>query len=243
MKKELTTDIFGLAFRDFLDGQSDGVINVQTRLSGFTEQEELPVSYFFRNVDDMPDWERIALDACRGSVLDVGAGAGAHALELQKRGHEVCAIDISPGAVEVMKKRGVKRATGVGFLEFSGEKFDTLLFLMNGIGMATNLQGLKKLFLHAGNLLTPGGKILLESTDIMYMYREEDGSVLLPMGNKYYGEVEYRLSYKHYSSKPFPWLFADMDNLFAVADDCGYVSEILYQGESGNYLAMLALPK
>ncbi len=243
MKKELTTDIFGLAFRDFLDGQSDGVINVQTRLSGFTEQEELPVSYFFRNVVDMPEWERIALDACRGSVLDVGAGAGAHALELQKRGHEVCAIDISPGAVEAMKKRGVKQAKGVSFLEFTEEKFDTLLFLMNGIGMATNLQGLKKLFLHAGNLLTPGGKILLESTDIMYMYREEDGSVLLPMGDKYYGEVEYKLSYKNYYSKPFPWLFADIDNLCSIAGECGFISDILYQGETDNYLVELTLGK
>ncbi len=243
VKKELTYDIFGLAFRDFLDGHTDGIINVQTRLSGFTEQEELPVSYFFRNVDDMPEWERLALDACRGSVLDVGAGAGAHALELQKREHEVCAIDISPGAVDTMKQRGVKQAKCVSLLEFTGEKFDTLLFLMNGVGMATYLVGLKKLFTHARSLLAPGGKILLESTDIMYMYQEEDGSVLLPMGNKYYGEVDYKLSYKQYKSKPFPWLFVDIDNLCSIAGECGFLYEILYQGETDNYLVELTLGK
>lgn len=242
MKKELTTDLFGLAFRDFLDGDKDHIIDVHTKLAGFTEQEELPVSYFFRAIDEMPEWERLALDACRGSVLDAGAGAGAHTLELQKRGHQVYAIDISHGAVEVMKQRGVKQAECVSLFDLAGKKFDTLLFLMNGIGMAANLHGLKKLFTHTRELLTPGGSIILESTDIMYMYREEDGSVLLPMGNKYYGEVEYRLSYKHYSSKPFPWLFADMDNLCGVADDCGFIPEILYRGESGNYLAMITLP-
>ncbi len=239
--KKLTSDLFALAFRDFLDGQKDGIIRVRTKLLGFTEQEELPVSYFFRTINDMPAWEKIALDACRGRVLDAGAGAGAHSLELQKRDHEVYAIDISEGAVDAMKQRGVKQTRCVSFLEFAGEKFDTILFLMNGIGMAANLDGLKAIFTHARSLLATGGKILLESTNIMYMYREEDGSVLLPMGNKYYGEVEYKLSYKNHYSKPFPWLFADMDNLCSIAGDCGFVSKILFQGETDNYLIELNL--
>jgi SAM-dependent methyltransferase len=243
VKKELTTDLFGLAFRDFLDGDKDNIIDVRTKLAGFAEQEELPVSYFFRTVDKMPEWERLALDFCRGSVLDAGAGAGAHALELQKRGHEVYAIDISHGAVEVMKRRGVKKATCVSLLDLSGKKFDTMLFLMNGIGMAENLDGLKRIFLHTKSLLVPGGRIILESTDIMYMYREEDGSVLLPMGSKYYGEVKYQLSYRHHRGKPFPWLFVDSDNLCGIAEECGFVPEILYRGESDNYLAMITLPK
>lgn len=241
MKKELITDIFALAFRDFLDGQKDGIIKVRTKLSGFTEHEELPVSYFFRTINEMPVWEKIALDACSGRVLDAGAGAGAHSLELQNRGHEVYAIDISQGAVDTMSQRGVKQTRCVSFLDFTGERFDTLLFLMNGIGMAANLNGMKTIFTHARSLLAPGGKILLESTDIMYMYREEDGSVLLPLGNKYYGEVEYKLSYKNYINKPFPWLFADMDNLCSMAGECGFTSKVLFQGETDNYLVELSL--
>lgn len=240
-KKIITEDIFGVALNDFMDGYSDGIIDVRTKLSGFSEKEELPVSYFFRTLDQMPEWERIALDVCEGHVLDAGAGAGAHALELQRRGHTVAAIDISAGAADVMKKRGVQKAICASFLDFTGGKFDTILFLMNGIGMAANLHGLRAVLKHAGDLLAPGGKIILESTDILYMYREEDGSVLLPLGNNYYGEVEYRLSYREYSSKAFPWLFVDIDNLCSVAGECGYDTNILYQGETDNYLAMLTL--
>ncbi len=237
----MKNDIFGLAFRDYLDGHADGIINVRTKFSGFTEQEELPVSYFFRIVDDMPEWEHIALDACHGSVLDAGAGAGAHALELQKRGHKVAAIDISPGATDVMKKRGVKQPICASLLEFTGGKFDTILFLMNGIGMAATMHGLRSILKHSCDLLAPGGKIILESTDILYMYREEDGSVLLPLGNTYYGEVEYKLSYRQYCGKAFPWLFIDIDNLCSVAGACGFDTKILFQGETDNYLAVLTL--
>jgi SAM-dependent methyltransferase len=242
VKKELTTDLFGLAFKDFMDGDNDSILDVQTKLAGFTEQEELPVSYFFRTINEMPEWERLALDACQGSVLDAGAGAGAHALELQKRGHKVYAIDISYGAVEVMKRRGVEQVNCTSLLDLFGKKFDTLLFLMNGIGMAEKLDGLRRVFLHAKSLLVPGGSIILESTDIMYMYQEEDGSVLLPMGSKYYGEVNYQLSYRHHRGKTFPWLFVDSDNLFGIAEECGFVPEILYRGESDNYLARITLP-
>ncbi len=235
------TDIFGIAFEDYLAGNTSGVIKVRTMLQGFTENEELPVAYFFRAYDKMPEWEQQALNLCMGSVLDVGAGAGAHSLELQKRGMEVCAVDVSPGAVDIMKTRGVHEAFCVDVMTFTGRKFDTLLLLMNGIGMAQNLDGLKKLLLHLKSLLRPGGRIILESTDILYMFREEDGSILLPLGARYYGEIKYQLHYNNKKGKSFPWLFVDKDNLSAIAGECGYATEVIYDGETSNYLAALKL--
>ncbi len=231
-------DIFGLAFRDYMQGTPDGVIRVSTNVA---EEEELPVAYFFRSYDQMPEWERLALNECRGRVLDVGAGAGSHALVLQDRGLTVCAIDLSAGAVEVMKARGVKDARRRDFFRFSGESFDTMLFLMNGAGMAASLKRLKNMLLHAVSLLRPGGCILMESTDLIYLYEEEDGSVLIPMANKYYGEVDYRLSYKEHRAKGFPWLFVDPGHLTHLAGSCGLQTEILYVGEAYNYLAKLSM--
>lgn len=206
-----------------------------------SETEELPVSYFFRTFDKMPEWEQIALDSCYGRVLDAGAGAGAHALVLHQKGFEVVAMDLSAGAVEIMKARGVPNASCNDFFKFMEPGFDTILFLMNGAGMARKLAGLKKLFAHAKKLLNPGGQILLESTDIIYMFEEEEGSYLLPMNHNYYGEVTYQLEYKGVKGKPFHWLFVDYQTLAQIAQNQGYSFELLYLGQTRNYLARLAI--
>jgi len=227
-------DIFETAFKDYLAGEAGGVIRVGTNIS---EDEELPVAYFFRSYDGMPEWEQMVIDRCVGSILDVGAGAGSHALELQARGHEVCALDRSPGAVWVMRQRGVRDVLCDDFFRIRRKGFDTILFLMNGAGMAGTLERLHKLLTHAGKLLNPGGVIYLESTDLMYMYREDDGSAMIPMGQHYYGELEYRLSYRGLQAKPFPWLFVDPDNLAEIAGRCGLNSRIIYLGRDHNYLS------
>ncbi len=228
------SDIFGRAFKDFMSGKTDGMIRVSTSLSA---AEALPVAYFFRSFNKMPEWEKLVMERCRGRVLDVGAGAGSHALALQDKGLAVCAIDVSAGAVEVMERRGVKNVQCRNFFRLQEKGFDTILFLMNGAGMAGTLDGLKKLLTHARKLLNPGGAVYLESTDLMYMYEEEDGSVLIPMGQKYYGELEYHLGYEDLDAEPFPWLFVDPDNLAGIAARCGMHAEIIYQGVDHNYVA------
>ncbi len=227
-------DIFGRAFKDFMSGKTDGEIFVSTSLS---EAEVLPVAYFFRAFEDMPEWEKLVMERCRGRVLDVGAGAGSHALVLQNMGLDVCAIDVSAGAVEVMKKRGVKNAHCHNFFQFQKKGFDSILFLMNGAGMAGTIEGLKNLLTHARKLLNPKGVIYLESTDLMYMFEDEDGSVLIPLGQNYYGELVYQLSYEGLDAEPFPWLFVDPDNLMDIAARCGMRAAIIYQGADHNYVA------
>jgi len=229
-------DIFGEAFRDFIAGETQGVIMVDTSL---TDPEPLPVLYFFRGYEEMPPWERLMLDECRGKILDVGAGAGSHALALQEMKKNVVAIDISFGAVEVMQARGVEQVRCADFWEFDHKGFDTILFLMNGIGIAGSLGRLPLLLRHAAGLLSPGGIIYVESTDLVYMFEEEDGSVLLPMGANYYGEVSYQLSYKDLNGEPFSWLFVDLDNLAAIAQSCGLHTDVIYRGNDNHYVAAL----
>lgn len=234
MKK--TPDIFGLAFADFMDGKQDGVIEVHTDIA---ELEELPVSYFFRQYQQMPVWERMVLDQCRGPVLDVGAGAGSHSLVLQQRGMDVTAIDLSEGAVRTMISRGLDKAYCQDFFAFDQESFETILFLMNGAGMAGSIDGLKDLMAHARQLIKPEGVIYIESSDLLYLFVEEDGSALIPFGDKYYGEIQYQLVYGKARGKPFPWLFVDSDNLEDAARDAGLQTEIIFRSENHNYMAAL----
>jgi SAM-dependent methyltransferase len=230
-------DIFGLAFADFLKGRTQEIILVDTDIS---EREELPVNYFFRYFAQMPPWEQQVLNACRGKVLDVGAGAGSHALYLQKAGLEVTAVDISEGAVECMLKRGVKDARMADFFSLEEEgNMDTILFLMNGAGLAQKLDNLSGMLKKASRLLAPQGCIYLESTDLIYLFREEDGSVMIDLAGDYYGEITYHLHYKSHSGKPFPWLFVDFENLSDKAAEAGLACELFYRDQTDNYVAKL----
>lgn len=233
-------DIFGLAFRDYLDGQKDEEILVKIDLF---DDEKLPVSYFFRSYDQMPEWEKVVLDECHGKVLDVGAGAGSHALYLQELEFDVTAIDVSPGAVQCMLSRGVKNAFEADFFTLKNEKFDTILFLMNGAGMAQKIHRLQKMLEKAASLLENDGSIFIESTDLLYMYEDEDGSAMINLAGDYYGEVVYQLEYKNLKGEPFPWLFVDYENLSYIAELADLECELFYRGELFNYIARLTKKK
>ncbi len=234
----IKNDPIGAAVLDYLAGKKTGNITVACNLA---DDDFIPVDYLFRQEEEMPELETIALQECRGHVLDVGAGAGCHSLLLQERGQQVTAIDISEGAVEALKQRGVNDVQLADVNTLQNQKYDTLLMLMNGIGIVGDLFGLYKFLVHAKTILNPGGQILLESSDILYMYEDEDGSVLLDLNAGYYGEVEYNMRYKTHESGKFKWLFIDASLLEQYAEEHGFAMEVLYEGENGNYLAKLTL--
>ncbi|MDX5442903.1 MAG: class I SAM-dependent methyltransferase, partial [Hymenobacteraceae bacterium] len=160
-------DAMGLALQAYMQGQHQAEIIVHSNIA---EEDVIPVQYLFRTEDEMPAIEKQAREMCYGKVLDVGAGAGSHALALQNKSLQVTALDISAGAVEVMKQRGVKKAIRKNVFKYSGQQFDTILMLMNGIGVAGTLDGLDALLDHLKTLLRPGGQVLLDSSDILYMF-------------------------------------------------------------------------
>lgn len=226
------TDILGQALYDHYHKQAPAKLWINNK---YGPREEMPIETYFRDDDDMPDIEWMALEECRGKILDIGAGAGSHALLLQQGGYEVTAIDISPLSVQVMKDRGVKDAHVADIFNYRGSKYDTLLLLMNGIGLAGTLHELKALLYHFKSLLNQGGQILFDSSDVSYVYEDK-----LPT-NHYYGQIQYQYAYKKLATNWFNWLYIDEKTLQQIASETGFKREVLLEDEYGQYLARLTL--
>ncbi len=225
-------DPMGAAIRDYFTTGRCGRLRV---LSPQFEEDELPVPLLFRAETEMPPLERLALDKARGRVLDTGAGAGCHTLALQQRGLDVTAIDISPGAVRTMRRRGVEDARLCDFFEDDfGGPFDTVLMLMNGIGICGRLERLPFFFTRINRLLAPGGQVLADSSDLVYLFEDEE----IP-AERYYGEVGYRMQYGKVRSGHFDWLYVDFLTLAHHASAAGFRAELLHKGSHYDYLARL----
>lgn len=236
MVKQMLSDPFERAFFDFLNGDESATLIVHNSKG---DDEVMPVSYFFRDFDEMPILEKMALQACYGHVLDIGAGSGCHSLYLRDKGVDVTAIDIRTGFVDVMKKRGLNKVIHGDVQLLKKGSYDTLLMLMNGIGFTRNFEGLSGFLRDARNLLNTGGQIILDSSDLLYLYQEEDGTIMIDLNENYYGEVEYQVEYQGVKGVPFKWLFVDFENLAFLADQAGFKSELLHEDEHFNYLARL----
>lgn len=235
----LLTDGFGQALLDYVNG--DYTDDIITYIS-LDEEDTLSLPYLFRNFEQMPVLEQHALQLCRGKVLDVGCGSGSHSLYLQDNGFDVTGLDSSEGAVETCKIRRLKNVVLANIHDFSGMKFDTILLLMHGIGMAGTVKHLGKFMEHLMSLLNPGGQILLDSSDIIYMFdKDKDGGYWVPGDVAYYGEVQFIVEYKDVKSTPFPWLYLDYNTLEAIAVEKDLTCELVSSGEHNDYLARLSI--
>lgn len=232
-------DPMGAAIRDYHLRGKAARLRV---MSSMFDEDEMPVDHLFRTFDNMPHLEQKALNMAYGKVLDIGAGAGCHALALQERGMDVKAIDISPLSCEVMKERGIKDVECVNFFckQLQG-KYDTLLLLMNGTGIAGKLSQLPALLNRLKELLSEEGQILIDSSDLKYIYENEDGSMDIDLNAPYYGEVDYQMQYRDINGEPFDWLYTDPMLLASVSKQCGLQCQIIEQGEHYDYLAKLTL--
>ena len=233
------TDIIGQALLDFQNGNYTEDIRTETNIS---EEDILPLPYLFRNFSEMPPLEQKALELSKGTILDVGCGAGSHSSYLQKKGFEVTAIDTSKGAIEVCNLRGVEDARNIDLLQLKNEKFDTILLLMNGTGIFQKLEYLDRYLQHLKSLLSPNGQILIDSSDLKYMYDEgeEDGSIMVP-SDRYYGELEFIMSYKNQTSPSFKWLYLDETIFKEACVSNGLSFKLICRGENFDYLAKLNL--
>lgn len=227
----------GAAIHDYFRQGKSAQLKV---LSSLFDDDEMPVAHLFRSYHEMPPLEQRALNEARGKVLDVGAGAGCHALALQERGFDVTAVDISPLSCETMKERGVANVECVNiFNQRFQERFDTLLLLMNGTGIAGKLSRLPQLLSRLKQLMNPGAQILIDSSDLRYVYEDEDGVLDVDLDGAYYGEVDYQMTYRNIIGKSFDWLYADSVVLAESCRQCGLKCEILAQGQHYDYLARI----
>lgn len=229
-------DLMGTAIWDYYHKNNSEDLQTETSIS---ELDELPVTYLFREYDEMNVLEKKALALAKGKVLDIGAGAGSHSLYLQnQRKLEVTALDISPKAIEICQNRGISKTSCESILTHQAETYDTLLLLMNGTGIFETLDKIDSYLQHLNSLLNPNGQILIDGTDILYMYEEEDGSYCIP-ADEYYGELDYVLHYKGEQEEPIKWLYLDFDTLSNAVENNGFDIELATQ-DGDSYLAKLA---
>ncbi len=233
---EIEKDPMGRAISDYYHYGKAAKLRV---LSSMFYEDEIPVRTLFRSYDEMPVQEQKAIELCHGRVLDAGAGSGCHSLVLKERGHEVVAIDISELSVEVMKERGIDARNINFFDETFNEKFDTILLAMNGIGIVGKTERLEEFFRCAKRLLAPGGEILLDSSDIKYIFSDDDGIMDIDLAANYYGEVDFQMRYKNIKGETFDWLYIDFDTLSLYAEENGFKCEKCIDGKHYDYLARL----
>ncbi len=226
-------DVFGEALRDFYTDKFTQKLLLHT---SYGEPEDMPLDIFFRDEEEMSEVELEALSCCYGKVLDIGAGVGSHALALQALELDVTALEISPLATEIMRERGVQNVINQDIFTYSGPKYDTLLLLMNGIGLVGDIIGLRQFLQHAKKLLNPNGQLMFDSSDVAYLY---EGN--LPAGEPYYGEIAYQYEYKGAKGPWFKWLYIDQDTLAEIAGEEGWLTIIQFQDEQDQYLARLVL--
>lgn len=228
-------DVFGQALYDYYTKAAPGKLWIHNK---YGPKEEMPVHIYFRKAADMPDLELIALQNCKGKVLDIGAGAGSHSLALQKNNADVTALEISPKAAQVMKMRGVTAIVEQDIFKFETAGFDTLLLLMNGIGLTGTTSRLKEFFQHAKKLLKGNGQLIFDSSNVAYLYEGKP-----PKMENYYGEIMYMYEFKRQKTDWFSWLYIDKKKLTQIAAEEGWKTEILFKDEFDQYLARLVLLK
>ena len=231
-------DPMGTAIYDYFKTGKAGKLRV---FSSQFEEDEIPVKELFRTYAHMPVLEQTALELAEGKILDVGAGSGCHSLALQEMGKKSVAIDISPLSVEVMQARGVDARLGNLFDPHFVERFDTILMLMNGSGIIGRVENFGTFFQRIKLLLNPGGSILMDSSDLRYLFEEEDGSFVVDLAADYYGQLDFRMQYKQIKGEAFDWLYVDFNTLSLYASQYGFKAELVKEGSHYDYLAKLTL--
>jgi hypothetical protein len=226
-------DIYGKALLDQFSGKRKSKLWLY---NSYGHPEDMPVDIFFRAEADMPEMEIIALNLCRGKTLDIGAGVGSHALILQSKGFDVTALEISPKACEIMKHRGIKKVINADILQYDSEKYDTIVLLMNGIGLCEDIPGLRYFLDYIKDLLAPGAQLIFDSSDIAYLYKPDDF-----ISSNYYGEISYQYEYQKIKGNWFKWLYVDFDTLKAIAEKGGWKCEMIYEDDMDQYLVRMVL--
>lgn len=231
-------DIFGKAIKAYFETKKEQIITVENE---DFEDDEIPVSYLFRGFEQMPLIEQKALQLSKGKVLDVGCGAGSHSLYLQNQKKlDTTAIDTSVGAIDICEKRGVLSAKSENFYLHNG-KYDTILLLMNGSGIVGKLNNFNAFFNQLKKMLTPKGQVLIDSSDLIFLFENEAGEYWVDASKGYYGELKYKISYNNYSSDTFDWLYVDFNTLKRACQVNGFNCELVVEGAHYDFLAKLTL--
>jgi SAM-dependent methyltransferase len=218
------------ALEDYINGEDCEDIVIESDLA---EDDVMEVAYYFRSENQLPLLEKIALKNCKGKILDVGACVGAHTIPLVKKGLDVTALDTSKVAMDFLAQKDVK-AFSTPFLAHQGQKYDTILLLMNGIGLAESLNDLPLFLKHCYDLLEPNGCVICDSTDVSYFFEDEDGAKWIDLNAAYYGEFSFRMKYKGIAGEWFKWVYLDQETLKQYAEKIGFKVILIHDDPETN---------
>jgi SAM-dependent methyltransferase len=187
--------------------------------------------------------QRAALRAARGRVLDVGCGAGRHAVALQARGHDVLGIDVSPLAIRTARERGLRRARAVALVDFRAPpaSFDTIALLGNNFGLLANARRARVLLRRFRRWTSPRGRILAESNDV---YRTRDAAHLRYQARnrargRMSGQIRMRYRFRDLASPWFDYLMVSPREMREIARGTGWRVHRLFRSGGSTYVALL----
>lgn len=226
-------DLFGQAILDFQHKSFESPLLIHNE---YGPPEIIPMDRFFNHDDEFCKLDFFAMAQVREHILDIGAATGRHALYLQNQGHDITAMDISESCGVVMRELGVMKIIIDDIFNFQGQAYDTIFMLMNGIGIAGSIEGLEKLLLHLKNMITPEGQLLVDSSDISYLYKDRPWPE-----DKYFGELSFQYEYKNMLGDLFHWLYLDQIKLVTIANSMGWTCQIISEDETDSFLARLQL--
>jgi ubiquinone/menaquinone biosynthesis C-methylase UbiE len=226
-------DVFGKVLKDHYLGKQKGKLWLH---NSYGSPEDMPVDIFYRNKFEITELESIAIELCHGKTLDIGAGVGSHALILQNKAIDVAAIEISKVACDIMQRRGVNKVINTDIFQFEEQKFDTIIMMMNGIGLCGDIEGLHAFLAHLKKLILPGGQVIFDSSDIAYLYKTDDF-----ISSKYYGEISYQYEYQKVKGDWFKWLYVDFKTLEQITNKLGWACELIFEDDMDQYLVRMKL--
>lgn len=210
-------DAFGSALLDQLDGKRGTVI--YERDDGYVEIDH--GDYF----DDWSERDTWAVERLRGRVLDIGAGAGRVTSVIAERGLEVVALDVSAGAVEVCRRRGIENVLHGTIDDFRGSQlFDSFLVLGNNLGLIGSPDGAKRFFASLTRLAQPGAVLVggcldpyqTDNPDHLAYHELNQARGRMP------GQVTLRTRYKRLATEWFDLLWVTLDELSRLSESCGW---------------------
>jgi SAM-dependent methyltransferase len=229
----ISKDVQGKAMLDYYSGIDDIKLLIHT---SYGEPEDMPVEVFFRDLGDFTKLEKVALKNCRGEILDIGAGAGSFTLELQKKGKNVTVLEISPISCQIMRQRGITKVLEKDVWGYHEKKYDTLLLIMNGLGLAGTLSKLPAFLNLLKDLMLPGGQIICDSSDISYLYKD-----IAKPDSHYYGEIKFMYEYEGMKGDWFEWLYVDTDTLTTICTELDMNVEVLCKNKQDQFLYKITL--
>lgn len=214
-------DAFGQAFLDYMESGQEVITQIVRVEDGNVEDH--PISIYFQTFDEWAPYDRALMQWVDGLVLDVGVGAGRAALYLQEQGYRVTGIDLSPGAVETCKKRGVKDARLHNILEKPlDEKFDTILMMGHNLGIAATHANVGPYLERMKSMLNPDGRIILTQVNWNRTDRPEHLNFHEAMRKTGKYPVEMTLKIIHGELvESFGWCLTSQEELVEIAEKIG----------------------